>query len=108
MCLPVWRRLTAVSAGTMETVAFLGTGTMGIMGTERCGELADQAGVIFVDAPVLGTRAPAEQAKLVILGSGPGAAQERCQPVFDAVGARTLWLGEAGAGTRCKVTVNSW
>src|SRR2546429_831673 len=141
MCLPVWRRLTAVSAGMMETVAFLGTGTMGmpmarhllragfpvrawnrsperarpladdgaevveevraasdgaglmmtilsdtdavldsvsdaleslgsdalwlqmstigITGTERCDELADQAGVVFVDAPVLGTRAPA-------------------------------------------------
>jgi 3-hydroxyisobutyrate dehydrogenase len=82
--------------------------TIGIAGTERCRELADQADVVFVDAPVLGTRAPAEQAKLVILASGPDAAHDRCRGVFETVGARTVWLGEAGLGTRCKVIVNSW
>ncbi len=82
--------------------------TIGVEGTTRCIELAERAGATCVDAPVLGTRQPAEQAKLVILASGPADARERAQPVFDAVGQRTLWLGEAGAGSRCKVVVNSW
>jgi 3-hydroxyisobutyrate dehydrogenase len=82
--------------------------TIGIAGTERCAELAERVGVGLVDAPVLGTKQPAEQAQLVILGSGPAEARERCQPLFEAMGQRTLWLGEAGAGTRCKVAVNSW
>jgi 3-hydroxyisobutyrate dehydrogenase len=82
--------------------------TIGIEGTERCGKLAERAGITFVDAPVLGTREPAKKGALVILASGPERAHEACDPVFDAVGSRTLWLGEPGAGTRLKVVVNSW
>jgi 3-hydroxyisobutyrate dehydrogenase len=82
--------------------------TIGIEGTERCAELAREAGVTFVDAPVLGTKAPAEQGQLVILASGPESAQSDCEPIFAAVGARTVWLGGAGAGARVKVVVNGW
>jgi 3-hydroxyisobutyrate dehydrogenase len=28
--------------------------------------------------------------------------------VFDAIGSKTVWLGEAGAGSRMKLVVNSW
>jgi 3-hydroxyisobutyrate dehydrogenase len=82
--------------------------TIGLEGIKRCQTLADDAGVTLVDAPVLGTREPAEQAKLVILASGPVEAVARCHPIFEAIGQRTLELGVAGAGTRCKVVVNSW
>ena len=82
--------------------------TIGVPGTERCEALADEHDVTFVDAPVLGTRDPAEQATLVVLASGPEDARPAADPVFDAVGARTLWLGEAGAGSAAKVTLNSW
>lgn len=82
--------------------------TIGIAGIQRCAELAEREGVTLVDAPVLGTREPAEQGKLVVLASGPEEARERCQPIFEAVGQRTLWLGEAGRGTRAKVATNSW
>ena len=44
-------------------------------------------------------RQPAEQGKLLVLASGPEDVRERVEPVFDAVGAKTLWLGEAGAGS---------
>jgi 3-hydroxyisobutyrate dehydrogenase len=82
--------------------------TIGMAGIERCAQLAQRRAIQLVDAPVLGTRQPAQEGKLVILASGPEGARERSEPVFDAVGSRTLWLGEAGAGTRCKVVVNAW
>jgi 3-hydroxyisobutyrate dehydrogenase len=82
--------------------------TIGLEGTERCAELADDRDVTFVDAPVLGTRAPAQEGQLVILASGPESARPAVDPVFDAVGARTHWLGEADAATRAKVMINSW
>ncbi len=82
--------------------------TIGLDGTRRCAELADGAGRTFVDAPVLGTRDPAEQGALVILASGPDSARAGCEPVFEAVGSRTLWLGPAGAGSRLKVVINAW
>ncbi len=45
--------------------------TIGEAGTERCIELARERDVRFVDAPVLGTKQPAEEGKLVVLASGP-------------------------------------
>jgi 3-hydroxyisobutyrate dehydrogenase len=100
------------AAGALEaapaSAVWLQMSTIGLDPTGRCLELAAGAGVTYVDAPVLGTRVPAEQAKLVVLASGPADAGARVQPVFDAVAQRTLWLGEAGAGSRCKVVVNSW
>jgi 3-hydroxyisobutyrate dehydrogenase len=82
--------------------------TIGIEGTERCAEMARDAGVGFVDAPVLGTKQPAQKGELTVVASGPPEARERCGPVFDAVGRETVWAGEAGAGTRLKLVVNAW
>src|SRR3954454_8326596 len=82
--------------------------TIGIDGTERLASWAADRGVRFVDAPVLGTRQPAEQAALTVLASGADDLHERVQRVFDAIGSRTLWLGPAGQGSRLKLVVNSW
>jgi 3-hydroxyisobutyrate dehydrogenase len=82
--------------------------TIGLAATKRCAELANRAGVGFVDAPVLGTRQPAEQGKLVVLESGPEEARPRLAPVFDAIGQRTIRAGEAGAGSKLKLVTNTW
>jgi 3-hydroxyisobutyrate dehydrogenase len=82
--------------------------TIGPPATERCQALADEHDATFVDAPVVGTRGPAEQGALTILASGPEQSRPVAEPVFNAVGARTLWLGEAGTGSRAKVMVNAW
>jgi 3-hydroxyisobutyrate dehydrogenase len=82
--------------------------TIGEAATKRCAELANRNGVGFIDAPVLGTRQPAEEGKLVILESGPEEARHRLAPVFDVIGQRTVRAGEAGAGTRLKTVVNCW
>jgi 3-hydroxyisobutyrate dehydrogenase len=95
-------------AGAAGDAVWLQASTIGLEGTERCAALAEQAGVVFVDAPVLGTRQPAERGALVVLASGPGEARERVAPIFDVLGSRTLWVGEAGAGTRLKLVANAW
>jgi 3-hydroxyisobutyrate dehydrogenase len=82
--------------------------TIGMPATERCEALADEYDATFVDAPVVGTRGPAEQGALTILASGPERSRPVAEPVFAAVGARTLWLGESGAGSRAKLMVNAW
>src|SRR3954470_396808 len=80
--------------------------TVGISATERLMEIAGSTP--FVDAPVVGTKQPAEKGELTILASGPRDARSRAQPVFDAVGARVIELGDAGEGTRLKLVINSW
>lgn len=95
-------------AGAEPGAIWLQASTIGVEATARCAELAQQADMVFVDAPVLGTKKPAEEGALVILGSGPEEGRERLAPLFEAVGKRTLWVGEAGTGSRLKVAVNSW
>ncbi|MER5215154.1 NAD(P)-dependent oxidoreductase [Streptomyces sp. NPDC002838] len=83
-------------------------------GIEAIGELADFArehGLVFFDAPVLGTRQPAEAGQLLVLAAGPSEHRGAVVPVLDAVGARTVWTGEdgaAGSATRLKLVANSW
>ncbi len=82
--------------------------TIGERGIERCMELAREHGMGFIDAPVLGTKQPAAEGKLVVMASGPAELRELVQPIFDAVGQRTMWVGEAGAGSRLKLVTNAW
>jgi 3-hydroxyisobutyrate dehydrogenase len=98
----------ALSASTIGDAVWLQMSTIGIEGTERCAAVAGERGIAFLDAPVLGTKAPAEQGKLVVLASGPADLRERVQPIFDVVGGRTMWIGEAGAASRLKLAVNAW
>ena len=107
--------IEAAVGGADGALAALGAGavwmqmsTVGVPAAERLGALAAEHGVTYVDAPVLGSRAPAEAGELVILASGPEEASGRCAAVFDAVGRRTSWIGPAGAGSRLKVVVNAW
>jgi 3-hydroxyisobutyrate dehydrogenase len=98
----------ATGSGTTDGVIWLQMSTIGEEGTERCADLAGQREIPFVDAPVLGTRQPAEERKLVILASGPATLRNRVQPVFGALGHRTIWAGEAGAGSRLKLVTSNW
>ena len=91
-----------------EDGVWLQTSTVGEGGNERLQWVAARSGVAHVDAPVLGTKQPAERGRLIVLASGPEEVQERCQPLFDAIGGKSLWLGRAGAGSRLKLVVNNW
>jgi 3-hydroxyisobutyrate dehydrogenase len=82
--------------------------TVGIAACERLAALAEERGAAFVDAPVLGTKQPAEKGELVVLASGPAEARDAARPVFEAVGSRVVELGEAGEGTRLKLVLNNW
>ncbi|ANZ37221.1 3-hydroxyisobutyrate dehydrogenase [Lentzea guizhouensis] len=82
--------------------------TVGVEATDDHVALARSLGLEFVDAPVLGSTGPAAEGKLVVLAGGAEELRDRVQPVFDVIGARTMWVGEAGAATRLKLVANSW
>jgi 3-hydroxyisobutyrate dehydrogenase len=100
-----WKR-RALGAGRRRFVAADEYGGEG--GNERLAGLAADSGVAYVDAPVLGTKQPAEQGQLIVLASGPEEVRERSEQVFSAVGSKTVWLGEAGEGSRLKLVINNW
>jgi 3-hydroxyisobutyrate dehydrogenase len=95
---------TSPAPGTV----WLQCSTVGPEGADRTVARARELDLVLVDCPVLGTKEPAEKGALVLLASGPEQVRERLAPVFDALGSKTLWLGEAGAGSRLKMACNAW
>jgi 3-hydroxyisobutyrate dehydrogenase len=85
-------------------------GTIGVNATMGLGGRLGQrrSDVMFVDAPVSGSRGPAVAGELLILASGPPAAEAIVRPAFGAIGRRTVWLGAAGQGSRMKLVVNAY
>ncbi|MET9292570.1 NAD(P)-dependent oxidoreductase [Streptomyces sp. NPDC003077] len=94
-------------AGTVWTQ----TGTIGPEALTELAGLAQAHGLRLVDAPVLGSKGPAESGQLLVLAAGARDARPVADRVFDAIGRKTLWLDEdasAGAGSRLKLVVNNW
>jgi 3-hydroxyisobutyrate dehydrogenase len=98
----------AVLPALRDDAVWCQSGTIGIEPTERCIDLAKANGTPLVDAPVLGTAKPAQDGTLTVLASGPDDATDRCEPIFSAIGQRTVRVGPAGMGTRLKLAVNAW
>lgn len=64
---------------------------------------ATQRGFDFLDAPVSGGQAGAENGILSIMVGGDGLAFERAQPVMAAYGRTIARIGDSGAGQLCKM-----
>lgn len=95
----------ALSKGTI----WLQLSTVGCEEIGTLAALADRQGLVFYDAPVQGSRQPAELAQLVILASGPVEWRATVQPVFEAIGKRTVWVSEqTGVSSRLKLALNNW
>lgn len=69
-------------------------------------ELAHEAGIRFVDAPVAGSKAPAESAQLLFLAGGDDADITEAKPLFDVMGRATLHAGPVGQGSAMKMVFN--
>jgi 3-hydroxyisobutyrate dehydrogenase len=84
--------------------------TIGVDGIEQVAAVADaeRPDVTLLDAPVSGSKVPAEQGQLTIFASGPEEVRPRVDPLFDALGQRTIWVGAVGAGSRLKLVNNTW
>lgn len=98
--------------GALDTLrrgsVWLQMSSIGVEWTAQLLELADHHGVVFVDAPVSGSVGPAEAGTLLVLAGGPEGVRSQVAPVLDAMGRQTMWLGEAGAGSKAKLVLNNW
>ncbi|MEV3859987.1 NAD(P)-dependent oxidoreductase [Streptomyces sp. NPDC050095] len=97
--------------GLRPGTAWVQSTTAGLDGLGELAAFAAAHDLVLFDAPVLGTRQPAEAGQLLVLAAGPAAHRDTVTPVLDAVGARTVWTGEdaaAGSATRLKLVANSW
>ncbi|BCT75207.1 3-hydroxyisobutyrate dehydrogenase [Sinomonas cyclohexanicum] len=96
-------------AALKDGAVWIQSATVGPDGARRLAEQARAAGVTFVDAPVMGTRQPAQEGTLTVLGGCAPEVRDAVVPVFDAIGSKTIWVGERpGDGQRLKLVMNSW
>jgi 3-hydroxyisobutyrate dehydrogenase len=83
--------------------------TIGVGATEQLAAQVDglRPDVAFIDAPVSGSRGPAEAGELLILASSSRAVWGIVEPIFRVLGRKTMWLGPVGGGSRMKLLLNT-
>jgi len=97
-------------AGLSPGAVWVQMSTIGDRGIQRVESLvrAERPDVVLIDAPVSGSKQPAEQGQLTIFASGPQEVRSRLGPLFDALGRRTIWVGPVGTGSKLKLVANTW
>jgi len=66
----------------------------------------EPSGVTFIDAPVSGTKKPAEDGALVILAGGPEDKVKELEPLLLAMGKKVIYCGPVGQGSMMKMFIN--
>jgi 3-hydroxyisobutyrate dehydrogenase len=96
--------------GSMKPGAiWMQSSTIGVAGIGRVAAVARANNVPFIDAPVVGTKKPAEDGTLAVLVSGEASLIETITPVLDAIGSKTVVAGtEPGAASSLKLACNAW
>lgn len=74
--------------------------------SEGLARRVEATGAVFVDAPVSGSKIPAQQGTLVILAGGPRDAVHALEPLFLCMGKKVVYCGEAPKGSMMKMSVN--
>jgi len=72
----------------------------------RIGAAVEARGGRFLEAPVSGSRKPAEDGTLVILAGGDRTLFDEVLPAFQVLGKKHLYLGATGNGAAMKIAVN--
>lgn len=74
--------------------------------SSKISEAITKKGGYFLEAPVSGSKKPAEDGQLVILAAGEKALYDEMVPAFDVLGKKSFFLGEVGNGAKFKLVVN--
>ncbi len=85
---------------------WLDTSTVDPAFAKTCAARAARAGFGYADAPVAGTKGPAEAGELLFLVGAPAERVAVAEPLLGAMGEKTLYLGAPGAGASVKLLVN--
>lgn len=90
-------------AGMSAGSVFVDHTTVSAAVTRELYTVADNHQISFVDAPISGGQAGAENAQLVVMCGGDAGAYERSEPVIDVYAKKCVRLGDSGAGQLTKM-----
>ena len=95
-----------VVAGIKPAKGYVDMSTVSPETSQALAMAVRNAGGLFLEAPVSGSKKPAEDGTLVILAAGDRDLFDQAQPALAAMGEKILFLGEVGQGARMKLVVN--
>ena len=96
-----------VLAGMRPGEILVDCGTSGTRETRSAAARLAERGCAFVAAPLIGSKAAAEKAQLVVIAGGPAEAREKARPALHAVSARLIELDDAVQAALLKLVVNA-
>lgn len=74
--------------------------------TRILGKRLESSSVVFIDAPVSGSKKPAVDGTLIILAGGPQESINHLEPLLRSMGQKVIYCGAAGQGSAMKMTIN--
>lgn len=95
-----------VFGGIPEGHGYIDMSTIDEATSKRIGAGVSERGGRYLEAPVSGSKGPAETGNLIILAAGDKGLYDEVLPAFDVMGKMSLHLGEVGQGARMKLVVN--
>jgi len=107
----VLKTMEAGATGLRPGVIWAQMSTVGAQAIPSLAGFADRHQLVFIDAAVQGSRQPAEQGQLVVIAAGTAEVRPTIEPVFSALGKRTVWVSEdsaSGAASRLKLALNHY
>jgi len=93
-------------AGLKKGQTLINMSTVSPQYSKQLAEKLDAKSVVAVDAPVSGSRKPAEQGALVILAGGPKDKIAELEPLLMCMGKKVVYCGSTGQGSSMKMAVN--
>jgi 2-hydroxy-3-oxopropionate reductase len=95
-----------VLAGISAGKGYVDMSTVDAACAQRIGAAITAKGGRFLEAPVSGSKKPAEDGTLIILAAGDHALYDEAMPGLEKMGKKILYLGETGKGAEMKLVVN--
>ena len=85
---------------------WINTSTVDPKSAKEFAKQSIEKGVRYLDAPVAGTKKPAEKGELTILVGGPEQDVEESEPLLSILGSRIVHLGDVGNASSMKLLIN--
>jgi 3-hydroxyisobutyrate dehydrogenase-like beta-hydroxyacid dehydrogenase len=96
-----------VLAGLREGDVYVDMSTAGTRAARATAEKVSARGARFIACPILGSRAAAEKAQVILVAGGPVGARERARPALHAVSARLFEMDDPAQAALLKLCVNA-
>lgn len=96
-----------VAAGMSEGKGYVDVSTIDVDSAKAIAAAIRGKGGMYIEAPVSGSKGPAEQGTLIFLTAGERQLFDKAAPMLEVMGKKSFFLGEdVGAGAKMKLVIN--